>query len=81
MKIIGITGGVGSGKSEVMAYLEKQYRAAALRADNIAHRLMKKGGICYDRIVELFGETVVGEDGELDRAAMAGRVFRESTLR
>ena len=44
MKIIGITGGVGSGKSEIMAYLERQYRAAVLRADDIGHRLIRREG-------------------------------------
>ena len=81
MKIIGITGGVGSGKSEIMAYLERQYRAAVLRADDIGHRLIRREGSCYDQVLKLFGQEVIREDGELDRAAMAKRMFREPELR
>jgi dephospho-CoA kinase len=81
MKIIGITGGVGSGKSEVMAYLEKQYRAAALRADDVGHRLIRSGGICYDKVLSLFGREAAGPDGELNRSVMAERVFRDPGLR
>ena len=75
MRIIGITGGVGSGKSEVMACLEKTSGAAALRADEVGHLLMKKGAVCYEKIKNLFGEEVLAEDGELDRKAIAARVF------
>ena len=80
MRTIGITGGVGAGKSEVMAYLQRQYEAAVIRADDVGHLLMERGNTCYDRILGLFGRAVLSGDGELDRKAIAGRVFREPEL-
>ncbi len=80
MKIIGITGGVGSGKSEVLAFLEKNYDAAVLRADEAGHRVMRKGTDCFDAIVGLFGTGVVGSSGELDRGVIAEQVFRDREL-
>lgn len=50
MKIIGITGGVGSGKSEVLRYLEEKYGAVVCEADLVAKNLQKKGTICYNKI-------------------------------
>lgn len=50
MKIIGITGGIGSGKSTVLAYMEEQYHAYILQTDQIAHKLQEPGQICYKKI-------------------------------
>ncbi len=47
MKIIGITGGVGAGKSTVLDHLEKQYNACVLQADKIGHLVMEPGGILW----------------------------------
>ncbi|MCR5283643.1 MAG: dephospho-CoA kinase, partial [Lachnospiraceae bacterium] len=55
MKILGITGGVGSGKSAVLDDLEKRYGAYILKADELANTLKKKGQEGYDPIVELLG--------------------------
>ena len=78
MRKIGITGGVGAGKSEVMAYLAKQYGAVILRADDIGHEMMAKGSACYDRIIETFGREAVAEDGQINRPYLAERVFRDA---
>lgn len=77
MKIIGITGGVGSGKSEVIRYLEKKDNTRVLLADEVGHLLMKKGQMCYEDVLELFGREVLGEDGELSRPAIAAVVYRD----
>ena len=58
MKIIGITGGVGSGKSEILKILKEDYGAQILIADQIAHELMKPGAISYDEIVDLVCDQV-----------------------
>ena len=50
MKIIGITGGVGAGKSTVLDYLEKKFNACVLQADKIGHLVMEPDGICYDLV-------------------------------
>lgn len=81
MKMIGITGGVGSGKSQVLSWLKENCQGQFLEADKIAHRLMLRGGPCYPAVCQLFGETVVGGDGELDRGKMAEQVFRKPELR
>ena len=58
MKFIGITGGVGAGKSEVLSYLRNKPKTKVMLADEIAHTLMEPGTDCYQKIVETF----VGED-------------------
>ena len=71
MKIIGITGGIGSGKSQVLSYLEEAYGAACCQADQVARRLQQKGTKCHRRIVEHFGEDILDENGRLDRSWQA----------
>ena len=55
MMVLGITGGVGAGKSTVLDYMKEKYQAVILQADLAAHDLMQKGADCYDKIVETFG--------------------------
>ena len=50
MKFIGITGGVGAGKSTILAYLRKNYRVRTLVADEVAHEIMEPGYDCYVRL-------------------------------
>ena len=71
MKIIGITGGIGAGKTQVLEYLNSRYGATVCQADEVAKKLQKKGGACYDAIVEHFGQEILDEKGELDRARRA----------
>ena len=59
MKTIGITGGVGSGKSEVLRFLEETYGAVVCEADKMAHSLQAYGTYCYEKIVEYFGEEIL----------------------
>ncbi len=80
MRKIGITGGVGAGKSEIMAYLAGQYGAVILRADDIGHQMMEKGSACYHKIIEMFGPEAVDEDGQINRAYLAARVFGQDDL-
>lgn len=75
MKVIGITGGVGSGKSQVLQYLQEAYGAVVCQMDEVARMLQKKETDCFRRIRETFGRGIVGPDGELDRQALAGQVF------
>lgn len=77
MKIIGITGGVGSGKSEVIRYLEKKEHTQVILADEVGHLVMKKGQMCYEDVWHLFGDEVVDDDGELSRPAIAAIVYRD----
>lgn len=75
MKIIGITGGVGAGKTQILEYLNNKYGATICQADKVGKKLQKKGGACFDAIVEHFGEEILDEKGELDRERLAGIVF------
>lgn len=78
MKILGITGGVGSGKSEVLNYMEAQYDACVCQMDEVAKQLEKSGEACFQKIVDQFGDSVIGNDGELDRKKLGEIVFSDS---
>ncbi len=75
MKVIGITGGVGAGKTQILEYLNNKYGATICHTDNVAKKLQKKGGLCYDPIVEHFGKEILDEKGELNREKLADIVF------
>lgn len=77
MKVIGITGGVGCGKSAVLAYLESEYAAVVTELDEVAKNLQKSGQECFGQIVAQFGVEILGDDGELDRSRLAEIVFRD----
>lgn len=80
MKVIGITGGVGAGKTEILAYLKENYKCRVVVADRVAHDLEKPGEACYERIVELLGEEVTAPDGTIDKHRMAERIFADKEL-
>ena len=77
---VGVTGGVGSGKSTVLQYMESEYGALILRTDDLAREMMEPGGACYEEVLELFGRDVLQEDGTFDRAGIAARVFDDPEL-
>lgn len=80
MKLIGITGGVGAGKSEILQYIKKHYKCEIYLADQVAHEVQSPGQPCYRKIVELMGKGILQEDGTIDRAKMASRIFIEKEL-
>lgn len=80
MKFIGITGGIGAGKSELLTYIRKHYKCKIYLADEVAHLLMRRGSVCYEALAALLGSEVVGEDGELDRAVMSEKIFADGEL-
>lgn len=75
MRIIGVTGGVGSGKSAVLNYIEEHFDSRIVKADDVGHVLMMPGRECYEPVIKLFGDWIVNEDGSLNRAAIASIVF------
>lgn len=77
MITLGLTGGIGSGKSTVSSALVDR-GAALVDADAIVRDLQQPGEPVFDRIVERFGAEVVGADGHLDRPAIAGIVFGDA---
>ena len=77
MKIIGVTGGVGCGKSQILKYLAENYRCQIVLADDVGFEVERQGEDCYKRIVETFGSEILGADGELDRQKLAAVVFSD----
>lgn len=80
MKTIGITGGIGAGKSLVLDYIENRYRAKIYKADEIAHFLKEPGQSCYQPVVDLLGEGILLEDGRISKGKMASLVFSDPGL-
>ena len=81
MKVIGITGGVGSGKSLILNYIKDHYNCEIIMADDLAKDLCKKGELCYKPLVKLLGKDVLGTDKEIDRSVMAQKIFSDDSLR
>ncbi len=77
---VGLTGGVGSGKSTIGAMLSNR-GAALVDADMIAHQLTSTGGAAVEALSEAFGTGAIAADGSLDRAHMRARVFSDPALR
>ena len=73
-KIIGITGGIASGKSTVTEFL-RQKGFQVVDADAVVHQLQKPGGRLYQVLVEHFGEKILLENGELNRPLLASLIF------
>ncbi len=79
MKIIGITGGVGAGKSRVLYLLEKEFGAYIVEADLLAKNLMKPGKRVYNKVVEKFPEVIPSEGAEIDRMKLASLVYADKS--
>lgn len=80
MHLIGITGGVGAGKSTVLDYLQEKYKARIIRADDIGRDLIQANGACYQEVLSLFGREILGRDLEIDRAKLAAIVYDRPAL-
>ena len=89
MITIGVTGGVGSGKSEILKYLDRKYNCRILMSDNAAKDLERPGGVLYEPLVKLLSETEASgrrrdelllPDGEINKQEMAARIFSDPDL-
>ncbi|MBQ7605894.1 MAG: dephospho-CoA kinase [Firmicutes bacterium] len=80
MKIIGLTGGIGTGKSTVSAYLKKQ-GIEVIDADKIAHDIVAVGEPALREIAAAFGHGILNVDGSLNRKALSSIVFNQPTER
>lgn len=82
MRFIGITGGAGAGKSEILSYLAKKPGVKVMLADEIAHEQMEPGTDCYRQICEVFaGEDLFLPGGGFDRKKMASVIFSDERRR
>ena len=80
MRTIGITGGVGAGKSTVLAFLEKKYDAYVIQADEVGHLVMEPGEECYEPVIRLFGKDVIKNDKTIDRKRVSDVVFGQPDM-
>lgn len=82
MKFIGITGGVGAGKSAILDFIREHYRAKVVLADDLAKELMEPGTACHKKLLEAFGgDGVFDEAGVMDREKMAALLFTKPKKR
>ena len=82
MKFIGITGGVGAGKSEILSYLGKKTGVRVMLADEIAHELMEAGTDCYKCLRQTFNdEDIWNSDGSFNREKLAKVIFSDKIKR
>lgn len=77
MLVIGLTGGIASGKSTVARLLAEQ-GATVVDADRLGHQAYRRGRPAFDQVVAAFGPGVVGADGEIDRKALGAEVFGDA---
>lgn len=80
MRIIGITGGAGSGKTEVLTYIKGRYNCEVILADEVAHKVKEPGGSCYHALTDLLGQEVLASDGKIDKGKMAEKIFGDGAL-
>lgn len=78
LKVIGLTGGIGSGKSEAAKILVESYGALLLNTDRIAHDFMEVGGVSYQLIKDYFGEEILNEKGQIDREKLGKEVYQNA---
>lgn len=80
MKVIGITGGVGSGKSALLSYIKGKYDCEIILADEAAHRVKEPGQPCYQKLIELLTDDILNEDGTINKKEMAAKIFESDEL-
>ena len=82
MKFIGITGGIGAGKSTVLSLLNENFNCRVVLADQVAAELMTPGHDCFDKVVAMpWPESILDESGHIDRPLMAKFMFADDSLR
>lgn len=74
MTVIGLTGGIASGKSTVAGFLQ-EYGAQIIDADRLGHRVYEPGTAGFQKVVNAFGHDIVAKDGTIDRRVLGGKVF------
>ena len=77
MRVIGVTGGVGAGKSTVLGILEEEFQAYVIQ---LGHILMEPGEECYDAVIALFGKEIIKKDKTIDRRRISDVVFTDKDM-
>lgn len=80
LKKIGITGGIGAGKTYVLNIIKDNCNCVVLRADDVANELKLPGMACYGPITELLSEDILDENGFIDKSKMSEKIFDNEEL-
>lgn len=80
MRVIGITGGVGAGKSALLSYVKEHYQCRVILADEVAHLVEEPGQECYRALVRLLGNEILNPDRTIDKKRMAEKIFADSAV-
>lgn len=75
MKVIGVTGGIGAGKSTIIQMAKENFPVAVILTDDVAKKQMEPGGCSYTEVVKTFGSEILDEDGWINRNRLAAIVF------
>lgn len=75
IKVIGLTGGIGSGKSTVAAIAKEEFHAAVIMTDDVARDQMMPGGVSYNAVIQSFGTSFLNPDQTINRALLAKIIF------
>ncbi|MCD7835789.1 MAG: dephospho-CoA kinase [Lachnospiraceae bacterium] len=78
--VIGITGGVGAGKTEILSYIRRHYSCRIYLADEVAHLVKLPGTECFDKLLVLLGSGVLDSEGKIDSRHMAEKIFGNEEL-
>ena len=81
MKIIGLTGNSGAGKSTVCEILKKKYQVAVIDADQVAKQLTQETSAYLEDIVKQFGDEIINEEGKLNRKRLADLIYNNHQKR
>ena len=81
MKVIGLTGGIGSGKSLIARILLDKYNAYLLNTDAIAKKQMEPDGVSYNAVVQYIGTQILNEDRTINRSSLAQIIFEDKEKR
>ena len=80
MLVIGITGGVGAGKSSVLRTLEEHCNCKIVLADDVGNKVKEPGQRCYTQIVRLLGNDILNNDLTINKTKMAAKIFANSVI-
>ena len=80
MLVIGITGGVGAGKSSILNALEEHCNCKIILADDVGNKVKEPGQSCYFQIVDLLGKDILKEDSTIDKLKMAEKIFANEVI-
>lgn len=77
VKVIGLTGGIGAGKSTVADLAKKNFPVMVISTDDVARQQMMPGGVSYQEVVKEFGTSILQKDGKINRSKLAELIFAD----